>query len=89
MDSDHQPTVWVEGERCGEGIGKKRKKGTEEGRRKFEEYFEEKMRDGKDRRKMEGIKEESGRNTLLPRYKGEGGGRSEKGEEEGMMELGV
>lgn len=47
------------------------------------------MRDGKDRRRMEGVKEKSGRDTLLPRYKGEGGGRSEKGEEEGMMELGV
>lgn len=37
----------------------------------------------------EGVKEESRRDTLLPRYKGEGGGRSEKGEEEGMTELGV
>lgn len=38
---------------------------------------------------MKEVKEESGKDTLLPRYKGEGGGRSEKGEEEGMMELGV
>lgn len=38
---------------------------------------------------MEGVKEENGTDTLLPRYKGEDGERSEKGEEEGMMELGV
>lgn len=86
MDSDHQPTVWMEGERCGEGIGKKRKKGTEEGRRKFEEYFEERMRDGKDRRRMEGIKEETLFSPAI-RVRVEEGG--EKGEEEGMMELGV
>lgn len=47
------------------------------------------MRDGKDRRRMEAVKEESGRDTLLLCYKGDGRGRSEKGEEEGMMELGV
>lgn len=34
VDSDHQPiTVWVEGERCGEGIGEKEEEG-DRGRKK-------------------------------------------------------